>query len=50
MEDIQLALEAATVEASQGLAVSLVQEGLRADTSNGAGDIVGATLLEGVVL
>lgn len=49
LEDVQLVPEAA-VEAAQGLVVTLAQEGLRADTSDGAGEVAGAAVPEGVVL
>lgn len=49
LEDVQLVPEAA-VEAARGLVVALAQEGLGADTSDGAGEVAGAAVPEGVVL
>lgn len=49
LEDVQLVPEAA-IEAAQGLVLVLAQEGLRADTSDGAGEVAGVAMLEGVVL
>lgn len=49
LEDIQLVPEAA-VQATQGLVMALAQEGLRADTSDGAGEVTGAAVPEGIVL
>lgn len=49
LEDVQLVPEAA-IEAAQGLVVALAQEGLGADTSDGAGEVAGAAVPEGVVL
>lgn len=47
LEDLQLVPEAA-IEATQSLA--LAQEGLWADTSDGAGEVVRAAVTEAIVL